>query len=334
MKQMYSVLCVDDDVSVLKVLNKILSQSSFRVVTTTDVLYGINILKEKSFDVIVADYNMPDLNGINFLKQAKTITPDAIRIILTGYSDINITIAAINEGEIHKYITKPLNNKEFITSIRDAINRKKKIINNKSFDNAKQLKREIKNIRKVLESTNFSTIKALSKAIELKDRYTRGHCERVLSYAYKLGIKRNLKPKQLEDIKYAATLHDIGKIGVPSNILNKPGKLTPGERELIECHPVDGARITSEIDFLTVVSRIILEHHEQFNGHGYPGRKAGNEILIESRIISIADVYDALVSDRAYRPAIPEVLAREILIREKGKMFDPELIDEFIINVL
>lgn len=181
-----------------------------------------------------------------------------------------------------------------------------------------------------LQKSYFDTIRALVNAIEAKDKYTRGHSERVTCYALEMGKRLNLTPKRLEILQHASILHDIGKIGTDLNILNKSGFLTIEEFEVVKEHPLVGSQILDPISFLDDVKSIITEHHERYDGKGYPLGKKGEEILLESRIIAICDAFDAMTSDRPYRKGLSAELAIEEIKRCAGTQFDPKLVDIFV----
>lgn len=176
----------------------------------------------------------------------------------------------------------------------------------------------------------IDTVKSLSQAIEAKDPYTNGHSQRVGEYACSLAEKLGLPPKRTENLKIAAILHDIGKIGIYESILNKPGKLTEEEFSIIKQHPEIGVKIIKNIDFLKDVSKIILSHHERYDGTGYPEGRKYEDIILESQILSVADVFDALTSERPYRGAMTVDEALEIIEDGKGRQFDYKLADSFI----
>ncbi|MCQ1528633.1 HD-GYP domain-containing protein [Lutispora saccharofermentans] len=181
-----------------------------------------------------------------------------------------------------------------------------------------------------MRSMYLDTVKALCQAVEAKDPYTQGHSQRVSELAYKLGQRMRLSHKTTENLKLAGMLHDIGKIGVDEHILNKPGRLTDDEYGKIKLHPAIGSRIIQEIDFLKATADIILSHHEHFDGSGYPNGKRKSEISIESCILCVVDVYDALTSDRPYRNAMTDEEAMEIIKRESGTLFNPIVAQEFM----
>ena len=177
----------------------------------------------------------------------------------------------------------------------------------------------------------FVTVKALVNSIEAKDKYTRGHCERVMEYVLKIGEAMDLTQGELEDLKYAALLHDVGKIGVPSSIINKGSKLTEDEMELVKMHSILGYEILKDVPFLENARKAILHHHERIDGRGYPDALKDKEISLLSKILAVADAFDAMTTGRSYR-MIPftKKMALEQLIENKNLQFDPEIVDIFV----
>jgi putative two-component system response regulator len=322
------ILCIDDEVNILKSIKRLFIDEDYMVLTTTQGEEGLEILKKEKVNVLITDQQMPGIKGIDIIKQARKISPQTVRIMITGYSDIDITISAINEGEIHRYIAKPWDNDQFKQVVKNALAKNEADKNGRY--NEQRIKREMEDLTAALRTASLHTVRALSNAIELKDTYTKGHCDRVLEYTLMIAGKLELAPGRVTNIHYASLLHDIGKIGVPARILNKPGPLNDTEWKLIKKHPQDGAKVTMEIDFLQDTSRIILEHHEKIDGSGYPYGKKGDDILLESKIITIADVFDALTSDRAYRKARSHKEALEIIAKGRNRQFDGKLVDIFI----
>lgn len=176
----------------------------------------------------------------------------------------------------------------------------------------------------------IDTVKSLSQAVEAKDPYTNGHSMRVGRYSCRLAERLGLSEKRIENLRIAAELHDIGKIGIEEGILNKPGRLTDDEYDRIKQHPEIGVKIIKDISFLKEASKIILNHHERYDGTGYPEGRSSEEILLESQILSLADVFDALTSERPYRSAMTVEEAIQIIENGKGSQFDSKLADAFI----
>ena len=181
-----------------------------------------------------------------------------------------------------------------------------------------------------IRNNYLSTIRAFAHAVEAKDEYTHGHSENVMKYTVALGKRMGISEQELEHIKYAGLLHDIGKIGIRESILNKPGKLSDEEYGEIKKHPELGARILSNIPFLSPLGALVQHHHEFYNGKGYPFGLAGEEIPIGARMLSVSDTYEAMTSDRPYRKAMPQETAFKILREERGKQFDPAIVDVFL----
>jgi hypothetical protein len=183
---------------------------------------------------------------------------------------------------------------------------------------------------KAIREAHFDSIKALAEALETKDVYTRGHSERTVHYTVVIGKRLGLSEKELEWLQYGAILHDIGKIGIPENILNKPGPLTKEEFEIMKRHPVMGAEIIRHIKYLDPVVPIVLHDHERYDGNGYPHGLSGEAIPLGARIIALVDAYDAMTTDRVYRKAIPKEEAIEQIRLKAGTQFDPTLSSLFI----
>jgi len=183
---------------------------------------------------------------------------------------------------------------------------------------------------KNLQQAYFDTLSALTQAIDAKDSYTHGHSERVTNYSVDLARAMGLEERRIEDVKLAGMLHDIGKIGIPETILNKPGRLTDEEFDVIKAHPELGVRILLKVEFLAPVIPLIRHHHERYDGRGYPAGLKETAIPYGARLIAIADTYDAMTSDRPYRKALDMETALAEIVRCRGTQFDPELVDGFV----
>ena len=280
------------------------------MLTATRALEGMELMKNNTVFVIVSDNMMPGMNNIDFLSWTKTISPDSIRIIMTVHADLHAAIEAINRGEVFRFVTKPWDDVELRQTVLDSIAKFKIVSSLKSADEAK--------------------LHSLAQTIEFKDPYKRGHCERVARYALLLADAMDLSDDMKKNIKYGSWLHDCGKIGVPEMILNKPGALDAEQFDIIKKHPGWGADVARTALLPESVMNIALYHHERFDSKGYPNGLKGANIPLEARIVSIADAFDAMTSDRPYREKLPAKEAMYVLKEGESASFDPDLVDMFI----
>ncbi len=311
----YSVLIVDDEPDNLQLLYRTL-RGKYEIVKANTPLEAIELLKQKSFQCIISDHKMPDMDGVEFLKVSYDIQPDAMRLLVTAYSDVKILIDAINYARIYRYIKKPYSPDELLHIVEGSLE-------------YYQLKIDNENLIKDLKELFSGTIKAIIEALDAKDSFTLGRSRRVAFYSAKMVEFLNLDKSQSGIIELAGLLHDIGMIGVAEDILNKTQKLTPEEYEEIKKHVQHSVKILEDIKQLYDVIEIIKYHHEYYDGNGYPYGKKGDEIPLGSRIIALADAYDSMVSNRAYRQGLSPEEALKLIDEKSGTQFDPELIGVF-----
>ncbi|HEY6837650.1 MAG TPA: HD domain-containing phosphohydrolase [Geobacteraceae bacterium] len=309
-----NVLFVDDEEYVLKALQRVCADDdSIRAVTASSAAEALRIMENMEIAVLVSDHRMPGTTGTDLLKQAKHISRDTVKILMTGYADLPTAIDAINSCEVFRFIVKPWNNEALLETVHEGINR---------YRLTQSLRRE-----------DEAVFRSLGQTIELKDRYTKGHCDRVASYALMIAEGLNLAEEFQESIKQGSWLHDCGKIGIPEAVLNFEGTLNEREFETIRKHPIWGAEVARQADLPKEVINIILYHHERFDGQGYPHGLAGEAIPLEARIVAVADTYDALTSDRPYHKAFHWQKALGILEEIKGRCLDPALVEIFLAKV-
>lgn len=308
---MRTVLFVDDEQAIRNALERMyLERDDVRCLFAACGQEGIDILAKEEVWVVVSDYLMPGMRGIEFLSKVKNVCPDTVRIMMTAYADLNIAIDAINKSEAYRFVTKPWNNKELMETVDEALMRYQLI--------------------KSLGSADETVYLSLAQTVELKDPYTKGHCDRVARYSVALARAAGLDEGMITDIKHGSWLHDCGKIGVPEVVLNYPGRLSEEDLETVMQHPRWGAEVARQARMSDTVINIILYHHERFDGKGYPaGLKAGH-IPIEARIVAIADVFDALYSDRPYRKAYGYRKVIEIMHEMTDSHLDPRLMELFM----
>jgi putative two-component system response regulator len=351
----HSILIVDDEESILNSFQRILADEDYEVHAVNNGSEGLNKLRtaQKPYSVIVSDQRMPEMSGVQFFAQAKDIFPDAVRILLTGYADSNAIIDAINKGGVHLYFTKPWREEEILLHIKQSLSKVEILAENKRLVELINIKnQELVTLNKTLEKkANDRTndllaqteklkdsykksqlildgiVKTLSKIVETRDPYTSGHEDQVAKIACKIAKEMKLTEEQVSSIYISATLHDIGKISVPSEILTKPSVLTNLEREIIKTHCKVANDILANIEFPYPVAEIIYQHHERLDGSGYPRGLKGDDIALEARIIGVADVIDAMASYRPYRPALGVDAAIEEITKFRGVTYDPSVVD-------
>jgi len=316
----YNILVTDDEIDNLQLFKRTL-RSNYNVFLANSGFEAIEILKNNKVDMIISDHKMPGMDGVELLKKTLNYAPEAIRILITAYTDSTSLINAINESKIHRYIRKPWNPNDLINMLEASFEVYQLNIDNQS------LALDLKEL--------FSgTISAITEALDEKDHYTFGRSKRVTYYALKTGETLGLSDTELSELELAGLLHDIGMIGVPENILNKPCNLTNEEYDQIKKHVLTGVKILEEIKQLRSVIRIVSLHHEKYDGSGYPYKLIGEDIPIESQIIAIADAYDGMTSDRAYRKGLPHEFAIEEIKKASGTQFSPKVTEAFLKVVL
>lgn len=315
MSNKYKILLVDDEENNLMLLYRTL-RGKYDIVKTTSPVDAIELMKTQSFHLVLSDHKMPEMDGVDFLKYVYKNYPETVRILVTAYSDIAILIGAINDAKIYRYIKKPFNPAELELIVEAGL---------EYF----QLKKDNELLINDLKELFSGTIRAIIEALDAKDSYTLGRSRRVTYYSLKLAKKLELNDSDYGRIELAGLLHDIGMIGVSDDVLLKTEKLTEEEFQEIKSHVDHGVRILEDIKQLKDVITIIKYHHEHFDGNGYPFGIKGAEIPLASRIIAIADAYDGMVSNRAYRKAMSPDEAMQVLENLAGKQFDPDLVQKF-----
>jgi putative nucleotidyltransferase with HDIG domain len=304
------VLFVGDEEYVLRSIDRLFSDSGIRFLKAMNAGGALDIMNREEVAVIVSDNRLPDMRGIDLLSKVNNLSPETLKILITTDADLMTAVNAINKGEISRVIIKPWAGDDLLENVREVI---------LQYHLSQSLKRE-----------NKATLLSIAQAIELKDLYTLGHSDRVTIYALMLAHAAGISLEIKKNIKYGGSLHDFGKIHIPMHILNKKGPLTNDEYSVIKHHPGWGANVARHIKLSREIINIILYHHERYDGRGYPMGIKGNDIPIEARIVTMADIYDALTSDRPYRGKHSEEEAVNIMKSMKGSILDPELLDLFL----
>jgi putative nucleotidyltransferase with HDIG domain len=328
-------LAVDDQPEINDLMLKMLTMRGFRGEACTDASQALRLLQQGNFQVVLSDLNIPGMDGLELLNKVRTNFPEVAFVMITGAGDVQSGIRAMKAGA-SDYLLKPVQADEVVACIHRALEVKRldrELKKNRNSLEAmiarrtKQLERALKRV----EKTYDETLQVLGRALDFRDTETAGHSYRVTRYSLELATAMKCTPFQLRQIARGAYLHDVGKIGIPDSILMKPGPLTEQEKAIMEAHVKIGYELVSRISFLADPAEIVLTHQERFDGQGYPQGLSGKEIPLGARIFALADTLDAMTSDRPYRKALPYSAAREEIIRESGRQFDPEVVEAFLL---
>jgi len=357
MNDMPKILIVDDEECILSSLKRGLRNSGVEVIATTDVNDALSILSAEDISVVISDINMPVMNGAELLKRSIAVSPDTIRIVLTGSTDTSLFSSAVNDARISRFLLKPWDNMALLLAVEQAVAQYKMKLEKERLSNEIVQKNEqLENWNRMLEQlvderteeinlTQEATILSMCALTETRDNETGNHIIRTQNYvkllAEELAKKEEysvtLPPSEVDLLYKSAPLHDIGKVGIPDHILRKAGTLTKVEFEVMKDHTTLGrdaiakaAAKLGETSFLTVASEIAYSHHEKWDGSGYPQGLKGEEIPLAARIMAFADVYDALINQRCYKENIDHDRAVAIIMSERGKHFQPSLVDIFL----
>jgi putative two-component system response regulator len=342
------VLVVDDEEPITEMLFQALTKAGYVCHTATSAEHALKLLSGNKFDVVLTDIRMPGMSGVDLLKKIKS-DYDSDVMVMTGFTE-DYNYESIVMAGASDFIQKPISFKELMIRLkrvlhmryllveRDHINTELQNSVRKLEQYSVELKKaliEVEEAHDELEYAYLDTINRLVTAAEYKDEETGDHIVRMSSYSTLMAEKYGLSDETVKLIQYASPMHDIGKIGIPDQILLKPGRLTAEEFEIIKSHTTIGGKILadSKADVLKLAHEIALTHHEKWDGSGYPRGLAGRDIPISGRIVGIADIFDALTSKRPYKEPYPVEVAVEIIRSEQGIKLDPDLVDVFISNI-
>ena len=330
------VLYVDDEPSLCRAFARLFREDAgLTVSTVSSPEEALVMLGQNNFDVIVSDLRMPGMSGIELLASARRQSPDARRLLVSGYADFNSALDAINEVGIDRLLTKPWDNGEVRGAVRAAadhahLQRENVRMTAELRAQTEELSRINRSLDALVEERTSNLLDGLVSALDLRDSETQWHSRRVGRYARKLATEMGISGRELDDIERGATLHDLGKIGVRDAVLLKPGPLDDDEWTEMKRHPALGFEILRGITFLERASLIPLHHQERFDGTGYPSRLAGEEICIGARVFAVVDTYDAITSDRPYRKCRTYEVARSEIEKNAGTQFDPAIVQAWL----
>jgi putative two-component system response regulator len=343
---MRNILIVDDDEFVRDGITRLLDRSGYKTATAGDAPSAREVLRTATFDLVLCDIDMPGPSGLELLEQIAAELPDTATVMVTGTDDTDVARRALSLGA-YGYVVKPFRPNELLINVMNALKhldleKERRMhsqeIESKLLQRNSSLMQAIKQLE-IYESASelpwHETVDRLSRALALRDEETGRHIERVGLYCQRLAQKRGVTTWAPEVIRQASMLHDAGKIGISDSILLKPEALTDQEMSIVRRHAELGYQLLSgsQSPLLDLAASIALTHHENWDGTGYPRGLQGEEIPIEGRIAAISDVFDALTSDRVYRPAVPIDEALQMMRRDRGAKFDPLLIDLFMDSI-
>jgi len=328
------ILIVDDEEMICDMLSRRLTQEGFFCVTARNGKEALNHFYKDAFSLIISDIKMPEMDGIELLKKVKAIHPKMIVIIVTAYPEIDMAVEAMRVGA-YDFIIKPADLDLVMLSVKRALEKKRLEEEVEIYHkNLERLVEErtvkLQQAYRTLKKAHLDSVKVLAEAIDAKDPYTRGHSDRVRRMSLQIATSLGFSEERVEALEYGALLHDIGKIGIKDEILQKPGVLSPEEYQTIQEHPLIGVKIVEGIEFFRDKILMIRNHHEHFDGRGYPDGLVGKAIPLEARIIAVPDAFDAMASLRPHRKAMP---LRDILLEMekcKGRQFDPNVLEVFL----
>ncbi|NTV13940.1 MAG: response regulator [Desulfobulbaceae bacterium] len=326
------ILIVDDEENVRILVGRIVAGEGYAYETAASAAEALDKLAGDAYSLMVSDINMPGQDGISLLRTVRHKYPDLAVIMVTAV-DNRITAKETLAMGAYGYVIKPFDRNALVINIVNALRRRELEIDSRH--HSEELEALVQQRTAELWESRDETIQKLAKAAEFRDNETAQHTVRVGEYSGVLAREIGLAEDYCERIRAAAPLHDVGKIGIPDDILLKPGRLTPEEFEVIKSHSEIGYRILGDSlsEVLNLGAVISLSHHEKFNGKGYPNGLAGEAIPLVGRIVAICDVFDALTSKRVYKAAMGVEQALEVLQEERGQHFDPILVDLFVGNL-
>jgi len=328
-----SVLVVDDEEPIRSALKRFLIQQHFEVHAAASGDEALAALRRHKVALMLCDIRMPGTSGVDLVPQAIEIEPDLAVLMLSAVNDATSAALCMQRGAVD-YLTKPIELADLGRAIHRALKQREGLLQQRHLnqwlkEEVTTGRAELERQRQQLERISIATLEALVNALEAKDPYLRGHSARVADLSATLAAELGLPDEQVDQVRVAGRLHDIGKIGTRETVMNKQGPLTPEEYEHVKQHVVIGSQILAPLSHLGAVIDMVRSHHERWDGSGYPDGKRGTEIHEMARIAAVADVYDAITSERLYAEAQPAHVGVRTILEGSGTEFDPDVVGVF-----
>ena len=325
------ILIVDDEEPVRRLLKRILERDDYDCTPAASAAEARSLIEKQVFDLVLCDVKMPGESGVDLIGHILSQHQDTAVVMVSAVEDPAIAQKALEIGA-YGYILKPFRPAELRISIANALRRRKLELDNRAhreklektvMEKTLDLREALSKLEKVAEGV----IQTMALTLETRDPYTAGHQRRVARLSSAIAEKLNLPEHQIEGLRLAAMIHDLGKISVPAEILSKPTRLTEPEFMLIKEHPGVAYNILKGIEFPWPIAEMVYQHHERMDGSGYPRGLSNGKILLEARILGVADVLEAMASHRPYRPALGVEKAMEEILQNRGTLYDPAVVD-------
>ena len=326
------VLIADDEPEIRNVLYDLLSPA-YDCAAVGSAEEALAHLRERDYDLVISDIMMGGMSGLEMIPRVVERSPDTVVIMISGVQTVESAIQALRAGAFD-YVMKPFDLQHVEAAVSRALEHHSLRVEKRRYETylEEMVERRTSELNRALGSLGDayrSTLKSLTAALETRDLETHGHSERVVAFSLRLGRELKLGEEQLRSLEFGSLLHDIGKIGVPDAVLRKPAALDEAEWFEMRKHPGHGQQILSGIKFLEGAARVVAQHHEKWDGTGYPLGLRGEQIDLNARIFAVADAFDAITSDRVYRKAKPYGAAVAELEEWAGRQFDPEVVEAF-----
>ena len=350
MPRRFTALAVHCQPEALGELAELLTTPELKLDTARSTVEATHKIASQQYAILLVGHRPPTVDGVGFLERSITYLPDALRVLLVSDPDeaIELDYRPPHSGTIIRFVAKPSERSRLVALVNegvkllrlaeeqrqlvarlsgeyDRLRRRERLLDTVVRERTKELEVSYEQLKKA----NRQALFGLAEAIEAKDPYTKGHCGRVAAYSLVLAQESGYPKDGLETLEFGAFLHDIGKIGIRDSVLLKPGPLDEQEWLHMRSHPVKGCEIASQIEMLTPIMAAVRNHHERWDGTGYPDELAGAKIPLSARIVAIADAYDAMATDRPYKRALPLEDCESLLRKNAGVMYDPALVDVF-----